>query len=105
MEMLRNRTPDHAAKWQAIAYVLAGVVAISNAVWFYNWRARAVDHHNELTIARSQKKQPEQVIVYREAQRPRESQRRPALADDEQCTQGQVIRRIPNGWENTGRRC
>lgn len=102
---MQHRKIDHAGRWQAIAYTLAAVLALTNAVWFYNWRARAVEHHTELTLARSA--QPEPVIVreYVERPEPTTRARTTTLADDERCIGGQVLRKIPNGWAGTGRNC
>lgn len=100
---MRRQKTDHTERWQAIAYVLAAALTITNALWFYNWRVRAVEHHKAITTA--QQREPETVVVYQERTERQASQRPARLADDERCMAGQVLRKIPNGWAGTGRRC
>lgn len=101
---MRHRTPDHAGRWQAIAYAAISAAVLTNAAWFYGWRARAVEHHNELILARAS--EPEPVIVYRYRDRPeRVPPRQAAPAAEERCIYGQILRKIPDGWAGTGRTC
>lgn len=104
---MRRQTPDHSARWQALTYVTIAALAITNAAWFYNWRARAVDHAQVVQQLRRDVKAAEPMIVYQyaEPRQPTRAQQPPPLAADERCMGGQVLRRIPNGWAGTGRRC
>ncbi|MGY0561800.1 hypothetical protein ACW7G2_13910 [Luteimonas sp. A277] len=95
---------DHLGRWQAIAYMTLAALAITNAAWFYNWRVKANDHHQALMLERS--KSPEEIVVYRYQDQPQSATPAPAKLDaEERCMAGQILRKIPNGWAGTGRRC
>ena len=101
---MHHRKPDHTGRWQIIAYLAVSVAVLTNAVWFYNWRTQAVEHHNELTTARAEAAGPEIVFEYIEPPQTREATQQ-STAAEERCMYGQVLRKIPDGWAGTGRSC
>ncbi len=95
-------------RWLALALTLSGIAFLSNAIWFYNWRVRAVAHHAELEQARR--------VEYVEVEARPESRPTPAVYQvragagrkpqgDERCVGGVIVRRSGNGLESSGERC
>lgn len=106
----------HSDPWFAWTLVLAGVLLLTNAAWFYNWRVRAVEHAEALAAAMPKAERQERV-VYEYVQSPaqaaprrhRQPQRRVQATRDlvpgEECRGGVIIRRSPGSIESTGERC
>lgn len=90
----------------AATFALAGAVCLSNALWFYNWRVRAVQHHEALEAAK--KARPPRQVVYvmhpDAAAIPTAPARRP-MANNEQCRGGILFRRDGDTLESTGEPC
>lgn len=91
-----------ATSWQAFAFILLGILALSNAAWFYSLRVAKAE-------AAAAKPTPaatvtERVIYQtadgREVEQPQVPSYRPAppLGPDERCIGGQRIRETPQGF-------
>lgn len=97
----------HGDRWMALSFALIGALCLSNALWFYNWRVRAVDHHEEIEATKRQAKADAadlEPITYITA--PVVEQPAPArLQDNERCRGGIVFRRNGDTLESTGERC
>lgn len=94
--------------WQAAAIVLLGLLVASNAAWLRASRSTASEPDAHLR----QLPTPERVIY--EYPRPaavsataptQAAYRATPLAAVERCAGGQIIRRLPNGWEGSNRPC
>ncbi len=93
--------------------LLVGALVITNAVWFYKWRVRAVDHAEALAAATASSIPQERVVYeYRSELAPERveqiRQRQPVqatLAPNEECRGGVVIKRTSQGLKSSGKRC
>lgn len=87
----------------ALAYVLFGALCLSNALWFYNWRVRAVEYHDALeTAKRSRKIVTEQIYI---PYQPPEKAGLDTTTADGECRAGILFRRSGQMIESTGERC
>lgn len=96
--------------WQATTVVLLALLVASNAAWLHASRSNA--DGSGVTTAPPHLPAPERVIYeYPQpaavaAAAPRQVvYRSTPLQAGERCAGNQVIRRLPNGWEGTGRPC
>lgn len=101
--------------YQAWTYILAGLLALTNAAWFLSSRVTANDHAAQLRAAQVQGP-PVQRVIYEYRNRTPEPavgpgmQRR--LESDERCQpiaggsrEGVVISKRGNEWSSDGERC
>ena len=94
--------------WQAMAIVLLALLVASNAAWLHASRSG----NEALLHGPGALPSPERVIyeyprpaVVATAAPKQVAYRSTPLAAGERCAGNQVIRRLPNGWEGTGRPC
>lgn len=96
--------------WQAVAIVLLALLVASNAAWLH--ASRSGSNATGFSRQLGQLPSPERVIY--EYPRPvapspaapaQVAYRSTPLEVGERCAGGQVIRRLPNGWEGTNRPC
>lgn len=96
--------------WQATAVVLLALLVASNAAWLHASRSDG----DTAGFARAPGHLPSPERVIYEYPRPTAAAaaaptlvtyRSTPLAQGERCAGNQVIRRLPNGWEGTGRPC
>ncbi len=96
--------------WQAMAIVLLALLVASNAAWLHASRSDA--DAGGFSRQPGHLPSPERVIY----EYPKPAVAAPAapklvayrstpLEAGERCAGGQVIRRLPNGWEGTNRPC
>lgn len=96
--------------WQAMAIVLLVLLVASNAAWLH--ASRSDDDGGAFSRQLGHLPSPERVIY----EYPKPAVPAPAapklvayrstpLESGERCAGGQVIRRLPNGWEGTNRPC
>ena len=95
--------------WQAMAIVLLALLVASNAAWLHASRSdddaggfsrlghlpspeRVIYEYPKPAVAASA---APKLVAYRST----------PLESGERCAGGQVIRRLPNGWEGTNRPC
>ncbi|MGY0504248.1 hypothetical protein [Luteimonas sp. e5] len=114
----RVRSSTSHDKWLAAVLALVAVVILSNSLWFYNWRVRAVAHHEEVEALRREhareradmvasidvmpqlRSGPRQAPVSANARR---GMRQPIAG--EECRGGVIFRRNGNMLESSGERC
>lgn len=96
--------------WQATAIVLLTLLVASNAAWLHASRSDATG--DGVSRQFGQLPSPERVIyeypkpaVIAAAAPKLVAYRSTPLQTGERCAGGQVIRRLPNGWEGTNRPC
>ena len=96
--------------WQASALVLLALLVASNAAWLHASRSGG----DTAGFARAPGHLPSPERVIYEYPRPTAAPaaepvlvtyRSTPLEAGERCAGNQVIRRLPNGWEGTGRPC
>jgi len=95
--------------WQATTGVLLALLVVSNAAWLHASRSG-----EGATFARAPAHLPSPERVIYEYPKPVAAAaaepvlvtyRSTPLEAGERCAGNQVIRRLPNGWEGTGRPC
>lgn len=97
--------------WQAMAIVLLALLVASNAAWLH--ASRSDSDATGLSRQLGQLPSPERVIyeyprsgvAASPAAQKQMAYRSTPLEVGERCAGGQVIRRLPNGWEGTNRPC
>lgn len=96
--------------WRRFALVALGLLVLSNLAWWSTTRPGAAAHAAHPSDAAALPA-PERVIyaygptpVTVESPKPVERTPTP-LRSGERCAGGQIIRRLPNGWEGLGRPC
>lgn len=96
--------------WQTVALVALGLLVLTNLAWLQSGRAEPDGGHTGLPAGPMPA--PERVIY--EYGKPADvAVEPPPLVDatptplrpGERCAGGQIIRRLPNGWEGLGQRC
>ncbi|UNK44012.1 hypothetical protein MNO14_08185 [Luteimonas sp. S4-F44] len=105
--MARKQTNN---AYQAWTYILAGLLALTNAAWFLSSRIKANDHAAALAAATAPAPTRERVVYeYRERPQPQSANTRSSfqrtLAPNEQCRSGFVFTRDGNAWGASGERC
>lgn len=119
MSSRRDPTPWGltASTWQALAFLLLGLLAVTNAAWFYNIRVTRA----EAAAARPspEHRRVENVVYETPERRPLpahapqqtselksvEPLAEEPLADDERCIEGQRFKRTGNGFASDPRPC
>ena len=106
--------------WQAVAFVLAGLIALTNAAWFYQSRVAKVDAAAAMPAQQPNRLErviyqtPDGQTVPPPVARPTPSnsytpttrrERIRPLNDDEQCIQGQRFRQVENGFIQIQQAC
>ncbi|NLC36801.1 MAG: hypothetical protein GX772_10235 [Alcaligenaceae bacterium] len=101
-----------AIAWQAFAFVLLGLLALTNAAWFYNIRVAKVEaaaaalapepRRVERVIYQTSDGRPVAAPRPRPAPAPAASQGQRPLASDEQCIQGTRFRVTGDTWTQSG---
>lgn len=101
-----------ATAWQAFTFVLLGLLALTNAAWFYNIRVAKAEaataapapepRRAERVVHQTPDGRPVQAPRARPAPGPDASQRHRPLASDEQCIQGTRFRVSGNTWTQSG---
>ncbi|VXB26881.1 conserved hypothetical protein [Luteimonas sp. 9C] len=96
--------------WQAMVIVLLTLLVASNAAWLH--ASRSDDDATRFSRQIGHLPAPERVIyeyprpaVVAPAAQKLVAYRSTPLEAGERCAGGQVIRRLPNGWEGTNRPC
>lgn len=106
-------SPGHwrRSTWQATTFVLLALLVASNAAWLHASRS---DGRGSDGFAHDAHQLPSPDRVIYEYARPvaaspaaqkQVAYRSTPLETGERCAGGQVIRRLPNGWEGTNRPC
>lgn len=96
--------------WQAMAIVLLALLVASNAAWLH--ASRSDDDASGVSRQLGHLPAPERVIyeyprptVAAPAAQKQVAYRSTPLEAGERCAGGQIIRRLPNGWEGSNRPC
>lgn len=96
--------------WQIAAIVLLALLVASNAAWLHASRSEAAGFESAHDAGHLPS--PERVIYEYPTPAPaaavaskQVAYRSTPLEAGERCAGGQVIRRLPNGWEGTNRPC
>lgn len=89
------RTQRQSQAYQAWTYILAGLLALTNAAWFLSSRIKASDHAaalNAAAAARAEHVQVEERVVYRERDPNSQPMRQlEALRQERARAQGRVL--------------
>lgn len=99
-----------ARTWQTVALVALALLVLTNLAWLQSGGAGSGDGHASLPAGPMPT--PERVI-YEYGTPADVGVEPPPLVDatptplqpGERCAGGQIIRRLPNGWEGLGQRC
>ncbi|NYZ64314.1 hypothetical protein [Luteimonas deserti] len=104
---IRRITPE---SWRMLALAATGLLVASNLAWWSTTRSGA-EQRGSPPAAASTLPAPERVIyeygptpLAAEVPTPVDQTPTP-LRPGERCAGGQIIRRLPNGWEGVGRPC
>lgn len=102
--MARHTKTSRANGWQSITFVLIGLLALTNAAWFYKLRTVQA----EAASAPAPRAQPVERVIYQTPDgrpaapptsiAPAVPRRAAPLAPDETCINGQRFKRQGNGF-------
>lgn len=93
----------------AATFALIGLVCLSNALWFYNWRVRAVQHYEQIEALKAKRgylgPAEASVQVGRIKIDEWRSTTGRSLGPGEECRGGVIVRRVGGSLESTGEPC
>ena len=93
----------------AATFALIGLLCLSNALWFYNWRVRAVQHYEQIEALKAKRSylgplEPSVQVGRIRISESRSTTDRP-LGRGEECRGGVIVRRNGTSLESTGEPC